>query len=119
MINNNELTCANLPVRPADPIARLEAALKKLFDLKHLCRMHNNAEALDNQYGNMSFSSPSWKHYMKEKIRHLYMMNIHINYHPIKYQDEIYYKYVTFKALLMPSIMWSKMVVLSDSKACQ
>lgn len=49
-----------LPDNPED-VEDGTAAVKKPFDLKFLWRRQSSAEAFDSQYGNVMFSSPTWK----------------------------------------------------------
>lgn len=57
---NKLLTWEILLAKPVEPVERWVAALKKPFDFKFLCKRHSNAEAFDNQYGKVMFSSPAW-----------------------------------------------------------
>lgn len=53
-----QLTCAILRAKLEDPAERWVAG--KPFDRKFLCKRHRSADALDSQYGKVTFSSPAW-----------------------------------------------------------
>lgn len=66
-----EITCVALPLDKADTPERWDIGVKKPLDRKFLCSRHKRAEALDNQYGNVTPSSPS---YTIENEKHMVIL---------------------------------------------